>query len=209
MNAMRWVEHSDQVLARSYAIQKLDLELESSVRGFLLGGDERFLETFDRTRVGLASEVDSLRNLVADNPDQVRRIDQIRALQQQWNVLADERIAQRRANATGNATSTQAGRGKQLKDGVREQFDEIVNAEQRLRIQRTATANSNTGILVSAYVLLMLAVGATLAWRGRGDLMNLSGTFEAARLEQQRQSDILKEHAWLQENRTRLSERLA
>jgi CheY-like chemotaxis protein/CHASE3 domain sensor protein len=208
MNAMRWVEHTDEVLARSYAIQKLDLELESSVRGFLLGGDERFLENFDRTRVELSAEVVRVREMVADNPAQVQRLDRIQGLQQQWSAYAAERIAARRADPTA-AMGAQAGRGKQLKDGVRELFDELVASEQRLRNERTATANTNTTTSVVAFVLLMLSVGGMLAWRGREDLVGLSRTYEDARAEQQRQADALQAHAWLHENQTLLSERLA
>ena len=44
LDAMRWVEHTDRVLAKAYATQKVDLNLESGARGFMLGGDERYLE---------------------------------------------------------------------------------------------------------------------------------------------------------------------
>ncbi|MBA2962204.1 MULTISPECIES: response regulator [Ramlibacter] len=208
MSAMRWVEHSDLVLARSYALQKLDLELESAVRGFQLAGDERFLENFDRTRIELTAEVAQLRELVADNPEQVRRLERIQGLQQQWAAGAAERIALRRADSQASLVA-QANLGRQLKDGVRDLFDEIAATEERLRAERTATVNSTTITSVTAFVLLMLAVGATLAWRGREDLLGLSQSYEAARAEQQRQSDALQAHAWLHENQSRLSERLA
>ena len=54
MDAMRWVEHSDQVLSRAYAAQKLDLDMESAVRGYLLTGEERYLEPYEQ---GLAQLV--------------------------------------------------------------------------------------------------------------------------------------------------------
>ncbi|RZJ25395.1 MAG: response regulator, partial [Haliea sp.] len=36
LGAMRWVEHTDRVLAKAYATQKLDLNMESGARGFML-----------------------------------------------------------------------------------------------------------------------------------------------------------------------------
>ena len=80
MDSMRWVEHTDRVLNRAYAVQKLDLELESSVRGFLLGTDDRFLDNFDRQRADLRTEMDRLRADVADNPAQTQRLDRIQAM---------------------------------------------------------------------------------------------------------------------------------
>ncbi|MDB5856868.1 MAG: chemotaxis protein CheY, partial [Ramlibacter sp.] len=208
MGAMRWVEHTDQVLARAYAVQKLDLELESSVRGFLLGGDERFLEGFERTRIELRTELARLKQLVTDNPVQLQRLDRILGLQQQWDTLTNERIAARRADPGGNP-AVRAGQGKQLKDAVRADFDEFVAMELRLRQERTDTANRNAWTVMIGFVLLMLAVGGVLAWRGRQDLMALSGTFETALDEQQRQAAVLQAQAWLREGQTQLSERMA
>ena len=41
------VQHSDELLAQASVVQKLDLEMESGVRGFLLNGDERYLKQVD------------------------------------------------------------------------------------------------------------------------------------------------------------------
>jgi CheY-like chemotaxis protein/CHASE3 domain sensor protein len=207
MEAMRWVERSDLVLARAYAVQKLDLELESSVRGYLLTGDERFLETLDRNRSDLRGEVERLKGQVADNPQQVQRLERIQALQSQWGAVADERVAAKRSQANYDP-ATRASQGKQLKDAVREEFDEFVSAERRLRQDRTETANRNTWTTMTAFVLFMLGVGGLLAWRGRIDLLKLSDTFETALGEQRRQSEVLAAQAWLREGQSRLSERL-
>jgi CheY-like chemotaxis protein/CHASE3 domain sensor protein len=207
MDAMRLVEHTDQVLARAYAVQKLDLELESSVRGFLLGADDRFLDNFDRNRNDLRAEVERLRAMVQDNPIQVQRLERIQALQAQWNAVANERIAARRADPN-SSPAIRAGQGKQLKDAVREEFDELMAMERRLRQERTEAVNRNTiGVLVG-FVTLMLLVGGTLAWRGRSDLLGLSTTFESALEEQRRQAEVLQAHAWLREGQSVLSERL-
>ncbi|HEY8356232.1 MAG TPA: response regulator, partial [Ramlibacter sp.] len=207
LNAMRWVEHTDRVLARAYAVQKADLELESSVRGFLLVGDERFLENFARYRAQHRPELEALKAEVADNPAQVQRLTRIGAWQKEWDALADQRIASRRASATYDA-SVHAGRGKQLKDSVRDEFDAFVDTERALRQERTDTANRNTWTTIVAFVLFMLGMGALLAWRGRVDLLGLSGSFEAALAEQQRQRAILAAQAWLREGQSLLSERL-
>ncbi|RYY66075.1 MAG: two-component system sensor histidine kinase/response regulator, partial [Comamonadaceae bacterium] len=208
LEAMRWVEHTDRVLARAYAVQKMDLELESSVRGFLLGGDERYLENFQRYRTQLRPDLEQLKRDVADNPLQLQRLDRIERYQAEWDLIADERINARRTDPNYNP-ATRAGRGKQLKDSVRDEFDAFAATERALRQERTETANRNTWITMAAFVTFMLSVGGLLAWRGRMDLLSLSGTFESALSEQQRQGAILAAQAWLREGQSQLSERLS
>ena len=66
MGALREVERTDQVLQRASSAQKLDLDMESGVRGFLVAGDERFLryasEPPEEQRAALCDEA-ALHNL--------------------------------------------------------------------------------------------------------------------------------------------------
>ncbi|MDB5750950.1 MAG: multi-sensor hybrid histidine kinase, partial [Ramlibacter sp.] len=202
------VERTDRVLARASAIQKLDLDMESGVRGFLLNGDERFLEPFDRAQTGLRSEVERLKQDMAPYPQQLERIERIQSLQQQWDGYARQQIAAKRSDRNYQPGEA-ANRGRDLKDGVREEFELFFMQERRQRAERTRDANRNTTIGVIAFVLFTLGTGAVIAWRGRRDLTALSGTYEAAFQEQGRQASVLQAHAWLREGQSRLSERLA
>ena len=65
------VQRTDQILSRASAAQKLDLDMESGVRGFLIAGDERFLEPYDRALAGLGAVMERLKAEVRDNPAQV------------------------------------------------------------------------------------------------------------------------------------------
>jgi len=207
INAMGWVEHTDQVISRAYALQKLDLDMETGLRGYMLAGDERFLEPYDRGLSSLDVERNRLREMVFDNPAQVDRLDRIQALQKRWNDYAREQIAAKRADPAYQIGS-RAELGKRYKDAVREGFDEFIGSEQELRQRRTSEANTNTIWTVAAFILFMLATGGVIAWRGRRDLTGLSATYEAGMAEQRRQSDALAAQAWLREGQSLLSERL-
>jgi CheY-like chemotaxis protein/CHASE3 domain sensor protein len=203
-----WVEHTDLVISRAYATEKSDLELETGLRGYLLAGDPRFLDNFERTMVAVRSEVERLRSLVQDNPDQVQRLDRVMALQTAWNSYARQRIAAKQANPNYQI-GTLAGEGKRLKDAVRDEYDQFVETERRLRQDRTEAANRNAWTTVVGFVLFILLTGGVIAWRGRRDLVGLSTTYDAAFAEQQRQAEVLQAQAWLREGQSLLSERLA
>src|SRR5690606_28112298 len=101
-----------------------------------------------------------------------------------------------------------ASEAREMKDAVREEFDDFFRQERGQRAERTQAANRNTTIAVILFVLFSLGTGAVLAWRGRRDLLVLSGTYEDALQEHQRQAAALAAHAWLREGQSRLSERL-
>jgi CheY-like chemotaxis protein/CHASE3 domain sensor protein len=208
MEAMRWVEHTDQVISRTYALQKLDLDMETGLRGYLLSGDSRFLEPYEQAAVALPVERNRLREMILDNPAQVDRMDRIQGLQGRWNSYAAEQISLKRRD-TGYQIGSGAEQGKRLKDAVRDEFDQFIASERGLRVERTDTANRNTVATVIAFVLFMLGTGGMLAWRGRRDLTGLSVTYESAFQDQQRQAEVLQAQAWLREGQSLLSERLA
>ncbi|HEX7890810.1 MAG TPA: response regulator [Ramlibacter sp.] len=207
VDALREVERSDQVLQRASNVQKLDLDMESGVRGYLAGGaDERFLQPYQKAIETIGPEMQRLRQQVQENREQVERLDRIEALQTKWQANAQDRI---RAKREAPASFVEGSIGLELKDGVREEFDEFFRVERRARVERTQAANRNTTLGATAFVLLMLAVGAGLAWRGRRDLMGLSETYETALQEQVRQSEAVQAFAWLREGQSRLGQRLA
>ncbi|MES2940814.1 MAG: response regulator [Pseudomonadota bacterium] len=208
LGAMGEVEHTDQVLSRGYALQKIDLEMESGLRGFLLAGDERFLQSYEQSLAALKPESARLKQLVSDNPQQVERLERIDNLQAQWNAYASEQLALKRRDPAYSA-GTRAGEGRRLKEAVREEFDQFVAVERRLRQERTNAVNRNTLWTVAAFVIFMLGMGAVLAWRGRSELLGLAATYDDAQATQQRHAAALQAQAWLREGQSLLGERLA
>ncbi|MBA2672177.1 CHASE3 domain-containing protein, partial [Ramlibacter sp.] len=208
LGAIGEVEHTDQVLSRSYALQQVDLEMESGLRGFLLAGDEGFLKTYEQSAAALKTNANRLKALVSDNPPQVERLERVEALQQQWAAFAAEQITLKRRDPAYSP----AGRvndGRRIKEAVREEFDQFTLLERRLRQQRSDAVNRNTLWTVIAFVAFMLGMGALLAWRGRSELTGLAATYDEAQDVQQRQAAVLQAQAWLREGQSLLGERLA
>jgi CheY-like chemotaxis protein/CHASE3 domain sensor protein len=206
--ALRTIEATDNVITRAYALQKLDLDMESGVRGFLLNGDERFLEPYARSQALVATDRDRLRVLVADNPEQVDRLARIASLQESWHRFAVEQVALKRANRD-HTPGIAAERGRRLKEAVANEFEEFVAVERKLRIERVHMADRNTTWAVVFFIAFMLGTAALLAWRGRRELMALSKTYVDALEEQNRQAETLQAQAWLREGQSLLADRLS
>ena len=206
-NVIGEVQDSEELLSHASLAQRYDLDMESGVRGFLLNGDERYLQQqYDGAAELLRPEMERLKQAVADRADQLARLRRIETFQASWRDYGRDRIAQKRRDPQA---SISAGEGRELKDRIRAEFDDFVAAERRARAERISAANRNAKVTGGAFVLFMLGTAGLIAWRGRRELLGLSATYESVLQEQQRQAEALQAEAWLREGQSRLTERLA
>ncbi|HGY9626571.1 response regulator [Pseudomonas putida] len=207
LSAMQWVEHTDRVIGNANETAKLAIDMETGMRGFLISGEERFLDPYEVAKPRIFNSLQALRSMVMDNPQQVERIDRLIALQRAWNDFGAEMIALRR-NQGDYQVAIADGRGKRLSDGIRKEYDDLIAAEQQLRMARNETVSTVTVLLSSAFVLFIVALTALLAYLGRRDLLALSESY-VANLQAQRQATERLEHqAWLRNGQTQLAEQV-
>ncbi len=207
LSAMQWVEHTDRVIGNANEAIKLSIDMETGMRGFLLTGEERFLDPYEVAKPRILGSLDTLKVMVADNPQQVDRIDRIAALQREWNTFGNEMISQRR-NQGDVTSSIGRGRGKRLTDEIRSEFDAFINSEQQLRTTRNETVSTVTVTAISAFILFIVTLSALLAYLGRRDLLALSSNYVANLEAQQRAAERLEHQAWLRAGQTQLAEQV-
>ncbi|WP_406821749.1 response regulator [Pseudomonas sp. KnCO4] len=207
LSAMQWVEHTDRVIGNANETVKLSIDMETGVRGFLITGDERFLDPYEVAKPRIFGSLQGLRSMVEDNPQQVERIDRLIALQQAWNAFGSELIAQRRSQGDYRA-SIGSGRGKRLTDEIRKEFDALISAEQQLRMTRNERVSSVTVTVMLSFVLFIVGLSALLAYLGRRDLLALSASYDANLHAQQRATEHLEHQAWLRNGQTQLAEQV-
>ncbi|WP_252272168.1 response regulator [Pseudomonas subflava] len=207
LNAFKWVEHTDQVLNRASEIYKLSLDMETGMRGFLLSGNEEYLEPYQLARVKFAPLVEQLAVQIADNPMQVQRTQRLLALQQQWDEYAQEMIAARRGGADFLGDVIR-GRGKSLTDAMRRELDAFIGSERTLRQERNEDVSSSTTWSTGAYLLVSILFSGLLALFGRRELLNLSRVYSEAMDKQAAYAEEQRQRAWLRGGQTQLAERL-
>ncbi|MBC7378467.1 MAG: CHASE3 domain-containing protein, partial [Burkholderiaceae bacterium] len=208
LSVLGWVEHTDRVISRATEIQKLSVDQETSMRGFVISGDESFLGPYEIAKPKMKVSSANLREFVSDNPVQVERLDRISALQAQWDVYALDIITQRRSGKDV-AEIVRSGRGKRVTDAIRNEFDDFIGSEEQLRMERSQSASTVTKVTVIVYLLFSLGVAAMLAWLGRRELLGLSSSYGAAMARQAEHGEYLQGQAWLRDGQSQLSEILA
>ncbi|WP_024682081.1 response regulator [Pseudomonas syringae] len=207
LNAIQWVEHTDRVINNTNRSMKLSIDMETGMRGFLLTGDQHFLDPYEIAKPLLVAELNGLQDLVQDNPTQQDRFRRLFTMQQEWNVFAQDMIDLRRNNGDFQ-TPVLAGRGKRITDQIRTEYEQAVEMEQQLRLTRNAEVTRSTVISVTLYLIFVVIVSGILAYIGRRDLLSLSATYSANLRLQEVNAERLQKVAWLRNGQSELAEQV-
>ncbi|MFA0996894.1 MULTISPECIES: response regulator [Pseudomonas syringae group] len=207
LNAIQWVEHTDRVINNTNRSMKLSIDMETGMRGFLLTGDQHFLDPYEIAKPLLVAELNGLQDLVLDNPTQQDRFRRLFTMQQEWNVFAQDMIDLRRNNGDFQ-TPVLAGRGKRITDQIRTEYEQAVEMEQQLRLTRNAEVTRSTVISVTLYLIFVIVVSGILAYIGRRDLLSLSATYSANLRLQEVNAERLQKVAWLRNGQSELAEQV-
>nr|BFD41766.1 response regulator [Pseudomonas sp. FFPRI_1] len=207
LSVIQWVQHTDRVINNLNEAARLTIDLETGMRGFLITGDEHFLDPYEVAKPRIISELRGLQELVADNPQQVDRLKRLEALQVEWNNYAQGMIDLRRQSGDYRA-AVQAGRGKRLTDEVRKEYDNAVAMEQQLRLERNENVSRTTIFSVVLYLLFVVGISGLLAYVGRRDLLSLSRSYSDNLEAQEKSARRLEQQAWLRNGQTELAEQM-
>src|SRR5450830_86319 len=207
LSVIQWVEHTDRVINNLNEASKLTVDLETGMRGFLITGDEHFLDPYEVAKPRIIADLRNLQELVADNPLQVDRLRRLEALQIEWNKYAQSMIDMQRESGDYRS-AVKAGRGKRLTDEIRNEYDEAVAMEQQFRITRNEEVTRTTVISVTLYLVFVLGLSGFLAYIGRKNLLSLSSSYSANLASQQKIARRLEQQAWLRNGQTELAEQV-
>ena len=205
LSALSWVEQTGRVISGANQITELSADMEASMYGYLVTGEESFLRPYEIARPRIAAETASLTTLIADNPSQFNRLQRISAMQTQWNEFAQNIIDLRRKNLDYLAAA-RATRGKSLTDEIRRESLEFIRIEERRLLERNDASRSTTFWGMAAYLLFSLGLSGLLAFVGRRELLRLSDTYAKAMQLQTDNAELLAQLSWLRTGQRQLAE---
>lgn len=186
-------------------LEKLLVDLETGPRGFIITGEEKFLEPWQDAQNLIPGQISELERLVADNPGQlgtVRQIDSAIAGYLKEYSIPLVTLARQEPAAARSAPVTEDGKNRV--DALRTWFDQFVAAETAQEQQRQsraaaadrrATAASALGLAGSVLLILVFAGYLTVAIarpvrRAAGMATRISGGDLNARLPEQGPGEI-------------------
>ena len=140
-------------------------DAETSQRGFLISGDESFLDPYHSAKPNISQNMGRLKELTADNPDQLHRLETLEGEIQVRLDTLERNIKIRREGGLERLIQTHLlDLGEQQMNAVRQTFSEIRGEEDRLLQIRTAQSQASarntllTFIAANALVLGLLGL---------------------------------------------------
>lgn len=163
-----WVKHSYQVRGGLGDLVEEFIGGETGVRGFVIAGDDNFLEPYKSALTAIPRLASELRRLTGDNPNQQRRLALLSPLTDKKLAEFKERIDVRRNQGPEAAARLVAtGASKHTMDQIRALLREADQEEAALLARRSeeakSSASTTTMVILWGGVLGTLAVAA-IGW---------------------------------------------
>src|SRR5450432_1170435 len=125
------------VLGRLEALLSTLKDAETGQRGYLLTGEESYLGPYTDAKEALPNEIMATRALLANRPDQTRRLDQIESLANlKMGELESTAVARRAGKPDAALAIVRTDRGKIYMDRIRAAVTEMEATERQLIAQR-------------------------------------------------------------------------
>jgi len=147
-------------------------DAETGQRGFLLAGDEAYLEPFTSGKAAINGELDQMTRLTGQSPEQRQRVDQLRGLISAKLDELQSTITLKRAGKSEAALAiVRTDRGKILMDKIRvlvidiENTDRTELAQRQQEWQRTAILSTRITWIGSIVLLVLIGAAAALVSR--------------------------------------------
>jgi signal transduction histidine kinase len=169
--AERREARSRDVTVATLALEKLVLDMQTGVRGFVITGNERFKAPMTAANRQLPQALEELQRLVSDSPNQRARVLRLgQAIRDYRDVYAIPIVNIAETNREAANTPAAITEDKRLIDEIRKQFNTLLNVEKLLaaRSERTADDRWTAALVLGiggliALAAAMLAFGIYLA----------------------------------------------
>ena len=172
-DANRWNRHTLEVLLEANHVDTAALQVQTSVRGYLLTGDDSLVvpvtKEFDEALAHVAKAI----ALTADNPAQQQRVSQLRPMLDAWlEKSVKPQIAMARAGAKSGAANRELAvetvlGGVRTMAAIRAAIDAVEAEENRLMAQRTAESEQlqkSMSLLLTLGGVGCVVLAVLIAW---------------------------------------------
>jgi PAS domain S-box-containing protein len=192
------IDHTDRVTAQLNEMERLVVDQETGLRGYQLTHDPTTLEPYQSAEGSLHIAFDRLLALVRDDPDQLRRLRQIRDGHELWMGFAGNVLDSLRAGRLFGDTALDLS-GAQLMAGLRTQVGAMTQIEVKRRDEEVRSTNSRVRTLMTFLLASSIGIGFFLGIFTQRNMKKVSNAFRTSLDEEhQRANELFESRQWLQ-----------
>lgn len=172
-NDTQWVIHTFKVIQKANSIIAAAVDMETGMRGFLLAGNDQFLDPYNSGIQRFDKLTEELKTIVFDNPAQVRLLGKAQITIGDWkSLVAEKQIKLRRKIGHSKTMDNMAdligeAKGKAYFDKFRKLMAEFRSEEEQLMLSRKSDRDATverTDNMIIGGSLIALFIGSLLAW---------------------------------------------
>ena len=142
--SLKLEKHTQDVLLQLDETLILVTEAETGGRGFLITGEESYLEPYNNANQKIGDSMAKLRSLVADNANQTALLPRLEnAVSEKLNVLKQAIELRRTISLEEVRAQVSRNRGKDLMDEIRSSINNLKTEEQNLLTKREAALDKS------------------------------------------------------------------
>lgn len=168
----RGVSHTHEVLFHTEQILTISLDIETSQRGYVITGNEKFLEPHTKALLSIERHISQLKNLTLDNPREQKHIIHLEDLIKRKIATANKVISLRRDFGVDSAKKEiMTMQGQYLMDQIRgvvsvmkAEEDLLLSARNQKNEENIADFNLTFIGLLTAIALVIIAISLLILY---------------------------------------------
>ena len=198
LHEQRRIDHTDRITAQLNEMERFVVDQETGLRGYQLTHDPTVLEPYEDAEGMLHLSFDRLLLLVRDDPDQLRRLRQVRESHELWMGFAGKALDNLQAGKIFGDTALDLS-GAQIMAALRTQIRAMTLIEVKRRDQEVQSTNSQVRTLMTILIASSIGIGFFLGIFTQRNMKKVSAAFRASLEEaHERADDLIDSRQWLQ-----------
>jgi len=157
LNSNYWVNHTQDVIYNLNEGSAIITEAQTSMRGYLLTGDEQFVDRFNDSETKSNNYFDKLDELTSDNPSQQKMLDELRSKRSGFFKYLNNQIVKKRLSK--ETLIFDLNEGRNMMNEIKTIIKKVESTEQKLLEERNANSER-----YGTYSLILIVVAFFIAF---------------------------------------------
>ncbi|SHG78562.1 response regulator [Flavobacterium johnsoniae] len=158
LNSNFWVNHTQDVIYNLNEGSSIITEAQTSMRGYLLTGDEQFVDRFNDSEAKSNVYFEKLDELTADNISQQKLLDELRSKRSGFFKYLNNQIVKKRLSK--ETLIFDLNEGRNMMNEIRAIIKKVENTEQKLLEERNANSERygtySLILIITAFIIAFI-----------------------------------------------------
>jgi CheY-like chemotaxis protein/CHASE3 domain sensor protein len=158
IDSNEWVDHTHHVLSEFDQILMSTIDAETGVRGFVISGNDTFIDLFSSAHARAYEHLDIVKELTKDNPIQQKNTEELeKEIKLRFDHLS-KTIDLRKKDFDKAKNFVTSGEGKRIQDKIRKIIDRAQGIEKTLLAQRQQASKEDAAKFNYVFAILLLVI---------------------------------------------------